>query len=303
MSSRAVLLSAGILCAALLAAPRALGDSSNQSWLLFEQGNSAASQKDYGNAMELYKEAVQAAGIFPEAEAAIGDVYLEEGEAALAQRQYQKAYDERKSLYIPDQQYGIMYKLANLFEIQQAYNQMEAELGQIVADDKRFQETSTQHLRTQVEKNFVEKGLDRVLMLYDFEDSFSAPAHSKLGWFYYRTGRFSQSVSHLLYSVVYRSSRIRNLLRERNSTYEFTDASALLASIEQSADLRSYAQSAGLYKDLYYLAGSMFANGYPRHATALWSLLKACPSAGQYQDLAVRQLKKPFMEPLLTVTR
>ena len=55
----------------------------------------------------------------------------------------EKAYDLRKSFYIPDDQYAILYKLANLFEMQQLYKQMEDTLGTIVADDKRFQETPT----------------------------------------------------------------------------------------------------------------------------------------------------------------
>jgi tetratricopeptide (TPR) repeat protein len=278
-------------------------DSSNKFWLLYEQGNTAAGQREFGKAMQLYKDAVQGAGIFPEAEAAIGDVYLEEGEADLAQRQYQKAYDERNAFYIPEMQYAILYKLANLFEMRQFYKQMEDSLSQIVADDKKFQDTSTQHLRTQVEKNFLEKGLDRVLVLYTFEDTFAAPAHSKLGWFYYRTGRFSPAVSNLLYSVIYRVSQVREVLKERDVEYEFSNVADLLSTIEGSSELRSYAQSTGLYKDIYYLAGSMFANGYPRHARDLWTLLKAAPSAGQYNSLAVRQLKKPFVEPLLTIIR
>ncbi len=286
-----------------MAACGAWADNSNQLWLLYERGNAAASQGDYGRAMLLYKQAVVGAGIFPEAEAAIGDVYMEEGEADLAQRQYLKAYDERKSLYIPELQYEILYKLVNLFEMQQSYKLMEDGLDQIVADDKRFQDTATQHLRAQVEKNFIEKGLDRVLTLYNFDDSFAAPAHSKLGWFYYRTGRFSLAVSNLLYSVIYRTSKIRDALKERDVDYEFTTTADLLSSIEENADLRSYAQSTGLYKDIYYLAGSMFANGYPAHARDLWALLRASPAAGQYRDLSVRQLRKPFLEPLLTVIR
>jgi len=278
-------------------------DSSNQFWLLYEQGNAAASQREFGQAMQFYKDAVQGAGIFPEAESAIGDIYREEGEADLAQRQYEKAYDERKSLYVPEEQYEILYKLAGLFEIRQAYKQMEDDLNRIVADDKKFQDTQAQHLRGQVEKNFLEKGLDRVLTLYSFQDSFSARAHSKLGWFYYRTGRYALAISHLLYSVVDRTSVIRDALKERDVDYEFSTTEALLASIEQTADLRTYAQSAGLYADIYYLAGSLFANGYPAHARTLWTLLTRAPSAGQYRDLALRQMRKPFIEPLLTIAK
>jgi tetratricopeptide (TPR) repeat protein len=278
-------------------------DNTNKLWFLYEQGNTAASQKEYGRALLLYKSAIEGAGLFPEAEAAIGDVYMEEGEAALAQKQYQKAYDLRKSLYIPDDQYSILYKLANLFEMQQLYKQMEDTLGSIVKDDKRFQETPTQRLRTQVEKNYLEKGLDRVTQLYNFDDSFAAAAHSKLGWFYYRTGRFTQAISQLLYSIIYRASQIERYSMERDVEQEFPDFRTVLAVADASPELRGYASSTGLFKDLYYLAGSSLASGYPQHATKIWKLLSETPAAGQYRDLSVRQLKKPFLEPLLTVQR
>lgn len=284
----------------LLTSALAFAEGSNQFWLMYEQGNAAVSQKEYGKALQLYKSAIEGAGIFPEAEAAIGDIYLEEGEAALAEKQYEKAYNLRKSFYIPEMQYEILYKLANLFELQQQYKQMEDTLSRIVADDPRFQDTANQRLRSQVEKVFVERGLDRVLVLYTYEDRFSAPAHSKLGWFYYRTGRFSPAVSQLLYSVIYRASELKHALLERDVEYGFSTLPDMLTATEKDADMRAYAAASGFYKDLYYLAGSMFANGYPQHAAGIWKVLSRVPSAGQYRDLSLRQLKKPFIEPLLT---
>ena len=292
-----------ILAALLFFASQASADSSNKYWLLYEQGRTAADQKEYGKALQLYKDAIQGAGIFPEAEAAIGDVYMAEGEALLAQRQYEKAYNLKKSFYVPDDQYEILYKLANLFEIQQQYKHMEDTLGQITADDKRFQETPNLKLRTQLEKNYFDKGIDRVLVLYNFENSFSAPAHSKLGWFYYRTGRFTQSISQLLYSVVYRVSQVQRFRKEHDTDYAYFSLGELLASVDANAELKAYASDAGLFRDLYYLAGSTFAAGFPSHAAALWKPLSIIDAAGQYKSLALKQLKKPFVEPLLSVTR
>jgi tetratricopeptide (TPR) repeat protein len=292
-----------VLLAVLSAPTLASADQSNRFWLMYEQGNAAAGQAEYGKALQLYKAAIEGAGIFPEAEAAVGDIYLEEGEPALAQKQYEKAYSLRKSFYIPEMQYQILYKLGNLFEIQQQYKQMEDTLGRIVSEDRHFQETASQRVRTQVEKVFAEKGLERVLVLYTFDDTFSAAAHSKLGWFYYRTGRFGPAVSQLLFSVIYRASEIKKAMLERDVDYEFSTLTDMLAAVDKTADMSSYASSSGFYKDLYYLAGAIFANGLPRHALTIWKALSIVPSAGQYRDLSLRQLRKPFVEPLLSVTK
>jgi tetratricopeptide (TPR) repeat protein len=292
-----------VIAAAVFAAPLLPADNTNKLWLLYEQGNAAASQKEYGRALQLYKSAIESAGVFPEAEAAIGDLYMEEGEIELAQRQYEKAYDLRKSFYIPEDQYAIQYKLANLFELKQLYKQMEDALDIIIADDRRFQETPNQRLRSQVEKNYLEKGLDRVLVLYTFDDSFAALAHSKLGWFYYRTGRFSPAIPQLLFSVIYRASEVERYAKERDVDQEFPNLAALLEVVSRSPELGAYAVSSGLFKDLYYLAGSTFAAGYPSHATIIWKLLAKKPIAGQFSEMSARQLKKPFIEPLLSVQR
>jgi tetratricopeptide (TPR) repeat protein len=275
-------------------------DRQSQNWLLLEQGNASLSMKEFGRALQFYKQAIAAAGIFPEAEMAIGDVYFEEGEFDLAANQYKKAYNQRKGFYISDSQYDVLYRFARLYEGQELYKLMEDSLVAIVADDKHFIETATSRLQAQIDKNYLDKGLDRVLLLYRFEPSFSARAHSKLGWFYYRTGRFSQSVSQLLYSVIYDVSEINAYLREGDINYEFTSLQDVLTAVEKSSDLKRFAIEVDLYKDLYYLAGSTFA-GYPQRAPAidLWRLISRFSSSGIYQDLSRRQVKSPYTEPLL----
>jgi tetratricopeptide (TPR) repeat protein len=275
----------------------------NQNWLLYEQGNAAAAQKEFGLALQLYKEASLKAGNFPEAEAAIGDIYVEEGEVDLAQIQYEKAYNLRNAFYIPDMQYGVLYKMAHLFEGLGQYKQMEDKLTLIVRDDKRFVETATSRLRTQIEKNFFDKGLDRVLVLYNYLDTFSAPAHSRLGWFYYRTGRYAPSASQLLFSTIYRVSSVEQYLAERDVDFRYSTITDLMTIIGRSPDLLRFAGDVELFRDLYYLAGSTYVLGYPERAAAIWKALAAAPIAGTYQSLSQRQLKSPFTEPLLTVSR
>jgi tetratricopeptide (TPR) repeat protein len=274
----------------------------NASWLLYEQANAAMDQREFGRALQLYKEALAAAGVFPEAEIGLGDVYLEEGEVELARAQYEKAYSMRKSFYIPDMQYDISYKLAHMYEGQGLYKLMEDWLNKIVVDDRHFAESDTYRLRSQVEKLYKEKGIDRTLVLYSLDDSFAAAAHSKLGWFYYRTGRFTQAVSQLLFSVINRVSALNSVLHERDVDYGFSSLKDLLETTEKTTDLREYAVHYDLYKDLYYLAGATFADGYPQHSRQLWQLIASSQAAGTYAELSRKQLKTPWIEPLISAT-
>jgi tetratricopeptide (TPR) repeat protein len=274
-------------------------DTISRSWSIYEQGNAALARKEYGQALKFYKDAIDVAGIFPEAEMGLGDVYMAEGEFSIARSQYEKAYSNRNAFYIADAKYDVLYKLAHLFEEQELYKLMEDRLASIVSDDRHYSETPNSQMRTQVEKNYLSRGLDRTLTLYGFNDAFAMTAHSKLGWFYYRTGRFSQAISHLLYSTISRVSQINGYLREGDIDYQFSALNDALNSVELNPELKGYVVRSDLYKDLYYLAGATFANGYPGHALTLWRLIADQPGAGAYQEMSKKQLKKPSIEPLL----
>jgi tetratricopeptide (TPR) repeat protein len=273
----------------------------NETWLLFEQGNAAYDEREFGEALKLYQEAVAKAGIFPEAEIGIGDIYAEEGELDLAISQYKKAYDLRKSFYIPGQQYEVLFRLADIYEKKELYKLMEDSLQLVIRDDVRFNETPTYRMKSQIAKNYADKGIDRMLFLYSFEDTIFAKAHSRLGLFYYRTGRYSPAIDHLLYSIIYRTARMKAFLFGKDAEYEFTSLADLMRRIDAAPELRRYAQDVGFFRDLYYLAGATFANGYPLNGKALWNLIAGSKAADSYADLSRRQAKKPWIEPLLEV--
>jgi tetratricopeptide (TPR) repeat protein len=271
-------------------------------WLLFDQGNAFMESKEYGSALVKYQEAIAKAGTFPEAEMAIGDIYREEGEADLAIRYYTKAYNLRNSFYIPETKYDCLYKLSRVFEEQKMYRQMEDSLMAIVMDDKGFNKPSTSHLRDQIESNYYNKGLDFILKLYRFDSFFPESAHSSLGWFYYKTGRFKQSVIHLLFSLICKTSQASGYMSSKDVDFQFTTIKEFLSTSSADKEISRYLENAEIYKDLYYLAGATFAEGYPQHASQIWKLLADFKAAGKYSELGRKQLKSPWIEPFLQIT-
>jgi tetratricopeptide (TPR) repeat protein len=294
--------STGILCILIAAALWCVAPVYAQppaAWLMLEEGKALFEQREFGRALQRFQEAVAAAGTMPEAEMAIGDVYREEGELGLAQAQYEKAYNNRNSLAVPAARFDILYRLAEIYEDQEFYKLMEDTLLSIVAEDANWGGVKGSRLRTQLETNYYAKGMNQVLKLYRFDPSFAQAAHAKLGWFYYRTGRFSSAVLHCLYSAVYGASEIARYLREHDVEWEFSTFEALLDAAEGQKDLHQYVADVGLYRDLYYLAGSTYASMYPKLAQALWRAVTRLKLAGELADLSGKQLKKPWIEPYL----
>jgi tetratricopeptide (TPR) repeat protein len=269
------------------------------AWVLYEQGNTFFSTREYGSALKKYQEAIAAFNPFPEAEMAIGDVYRQEGELDLAARQYRKAYELKNSFYILEMKYEDMYKLARVYEDQRGYKSFEDALKTILLDDKNYNQPSTSHLKEQVESNYYGKGLDFILKLYRFPEKFSVDAHATLGWYYYRSGNFTVSALHLIYSVVYKVSEASRYVLEKNTDFQFTTLGDFFHAIASDKIVVDYFEKSDIYKDLYYLAGSTFKAGYPAHARFIWQLLSKSALSGAYADLSTRQLKSPWIEPFL----
>lgn len=296
-----------IPCAAILLASIALlhAESSSSSgpaaaaWLLYEQGRKWSSQGELGKALQSYRNAILAAGVMPEAEAAIGDIYRAEGEFQLAVRQYERAYNLRNALRIPAEQYDILYRWASLYEDQEMYEPMERKLLLIVAGDTYHR---GEQLPIQVERNYIDKGLDHVLVLYRFDSYFAIAAHSRLGWFYYRTGRYLQAVRHLLYAVILQVSDVADFLKQRDAAAAITSLDGFLAQVVRYRESRSWLEGASLPSDLYYLSAAAWELGHPVRAQSVWKTLANLKEAGKYSDLSRRQLLKPFREPFLEPT-
>jgi tetratricopeptide (TPR) repeat protein len=291
------IIACGLICPVSVFA-QSTADRSDD-WILYERGNAMFAQGEYGRALQLYKEAVSAAGIFPEAEIGIGDVFFEEGELQLAREQYEKAYGERNAFRIADAQYEVLYKLADLYQNENMYNRMEDALSRIVADDKKYSDAESARLKAQIEKNYTTKGIDHTLFLYQFDVPFAQVAHSRLGLFYYRSGRYEQAIVDLLYSVIYNTSEINSALHSRDVDYQFTTLSGMLTAVQGKKDLAQYVADSSLFRDLYYLAGASYAAGYPAHATQIWKLVASSTISGSYAALSARQLKAPWIEKVL----
>ncbi len=272
------------------------------AWILYERGKAELerkNRKEPGKALQLFRQAIDRAGIFPEAEVALGDVYFFEREFILAEEQYKKAYKLRNSFDIPEEKYVVLQKLAGLYELNSQYKQMEDVLLKILADHPVYNDKSYQSFRGSFVGSFFYRGLNNHLRLYRLEKAgFALKAHAKLGWLFYRTGRFNQSIIQSLYALNIMVSESIAELRPYYPEYEYTTMDAFIAAAFKRQNIADYLFESDFFGVLYYLASANYADGRPGPAFALWEILAAVP-AGRYADLSRRQLKSPWIEPYI----
>ena len=306
MRSRSLFLSLLLLAAAMVSAQ---ANNFVESWKLYELGKAKLEDPDgpeLGEALRSFQEAIdRRGGSFPEAEMAIGDIYFQEGAFALAKRQYEKAFALRGGMEIAEEKYTVLYRLADLHEIQELYADMDRYLQQVLEDQPYFADEQYRSFRDAFVSTYDEKGLDHLFKLYRMEGvAFSVPAHAKLGWFYYRTGR-PLAILHSLFALDIMITEAVKELRGVRPEFVFTTMEAFLDSALERDNIRKYLVSEEFFKTLYYLATASYAASRPSLAEPIWRILATYPlesigpAAVIYADLAARQLESPWLDPYI----
>ena len=242
-----------------------LDETNAPTWMLMELGEKAYREKEFGEALRLFRVAKGRVGIYPEADMWIGLVFEADAEIELAIRQLEMAYSYRDQLYILDDKYTLLYKLADLNR--KAGNNLAVEnwLNEIVRDDLDFGSVKMEVLV----RILLERGLDEVVTLYRFSPDFSLRAHMELGAFLYESGRNPQAINHLLFAIVAVYSRSISFLRAEDPEYAFETTGSFLSLAGEYRELNRYFETSGLFPAIYVLARSLKDTGYDTAADSL----------------------------------
>jgi tetratricopeptide (TPR) repeat protein len=277
------------------------------TWILLERGRIALEEGDPGVALAAFLQAreVAAREVYPEADLALGDFWRAEGDFAQAERAYRRALDDLRIAQnltgYREFDYGtlrfvLLERLAELFRLRENYGGMEEQYRAIVQADRDF---STGTMADRIVVNYQESGLNKVLALYRLSSGFAVRAYAELGWLYYKNGNHEKAIRHSLFAVTNILSVVIKELRRVDPQYTFVSVEATLRDAYRRAGTRSYLEETEVWKALYYLAAESHAASKPTRAKEIWGILQRSREAGMYQDLASRQLARPWVEPPL----
>ena len=275
---------------------------------------------------------------YPEAEYWIGEVYMVEGELPLALAQYRKAYSiisGRPPLSSEDPECGItlQYKISAIHDTRQEYTDMIKIYESIInlsdslwvnsnkaisaKSNNGSQNTSLPYEqayasfeKSAMTKTLTEHGINRFLELYRYNNKSTEKAHRYLGYYYAVRGRPSAE-PHLMFAFLIQNTVIMEEVKHRQYDFTFTTQKdvrgennirslAELAEIaNKNALLTAYMEEVEYYKTAYYLSLSLYRNGKPSVARAIWEFLAVVPQAGEWQSRAINQLRYPHFEPIV----
>jgi hypothetical protein len=170
-----------------------------------------------------------------------------------------------------------------------------------VAKDAQFSDPTEAFTRRAMVRVLKSDGINKLLVLYRMTDKQSLQAHSELGELDYRTGRYSDSIENLTFSTITILTVAIDAFNARDPEYDFSTIDDLLAMAAKDSRVGDYLVSANLYRDLYYLAAALFADGSAQRAAAIWQVVVKWSPHDMWYRRSVAQLQKPYIEPILNI--
>ncbi|MBI9105529.1 MAG: tetratricopeptide repeat protein [Spirochaetales bacterium] len=268
-------------------------------WLLMERGKQAYELGEYGLSSRVFREVINRNAYYPDAHMWLGFIFEQEGEYLLAEKQYLKALEGRKQLYVIEDEFHILYKLADIYEKTDQYGKYEQILMSIIEKDDNYRDGfKLQYAMVDVLKM---RGTDKLFELYRYDENKYNRARTELGIFYYKTGRYTEAENNLIFPVMSAATTGFDYIYEKTADYSFTSIISHVDSMNKLPVLREYLQKNDFYKSLYYLGASLYADGFGDTARELWSLVYNYDEAdSNWRIRAGRQLQQPFIEPIIT---
>jgi tetratricopeptide (TPR) repeat protein len=243
---------------------------------------------------------------YPEAEFWLGETYRAEGELALALRQYERAWNSRALLNVPEFDIEILYRMVEIHRIRMNYQEMERRAREIVEGtgptgaprDELWAGNppgSQNPLRAAMTRILENEGINRFLVLYRHHNIATERAHRILGFFYADTNRFNTAAEHLMFAFLIQNSVIISEVIRHEHDFTFSTLEDLMTHIRPGSELAAFMEDTEYFKTAFYLSSALQATGRTRPAAQLWAFLAGSNDAGDWGNRA-RRTPTPIIE-------
>ena len=160
------------------------------AWVLYRRGEQAFREQRLDEALTLYRQALAVRNPYPEAEAGIGAVLQAEGNLGPAERQFLRALRQSAFFATPQEEIAVRYRLAEVYRQLRRRSSYEQTLLAITATEELFTDTSGASIRAAMRQTLLERGLDRLALLYRISNPETLEAHAQLGEHFVLSGNY-----------------------------------------------------------------------------------------------------------------
>ena len=267
--------------AALAMAQEGAAPTDEPTWLLLERGRFAFSNREYGEALRLYREAKAGNSTSPEIDIAIGEVFEAEGELDLALLQYEKALEYRNLLEVRDDELELLYRMAALHRLNNNLLNYKQHLELVVDRVQSRHEPPLFQIEEAIGRVLIRDGIDALLQLYRIEDLGAQRAYYELGRLLLYDGfRFIEASNMLVFSVIMTITEVASYILDVDPSFRFDKIEELLSSASRFRAVERYLLETQLLEQLYALGHALAAAGRPGPSDGLRNLINRIDSEG-----------------------
>ncbi|MEM5947711.1 hypothetical protein WKV44_04050 [Spirochaetia bacterium 38H-sp] len=269
------------------------------SWVTYEEARELVAEGKLAEAIIVLENAIDEEITFPEAEYELGLIFYKQGEYDLAEQHFLKAIGQKRYLSVDASYYTIVYTLAKMYLDIKKYNEMESLLfNNILAYDDTYVGNKNKKNREIWINALKEKGIDKLLLLYRYDESFSYDAHIILAEFYTNSGRYDKGLEHSLLAVMmFVSTAVESMIKE-DHLFQFSGLDMLWEKLQNNDLYQDYITTHRPCRALYFLANSLYGLAYDEEAKKIWTFVAEHSTETGYKNLAKNQILKPDVRPV-----
>lgn len=254
------------------------------------------SPKDFGNSLQKLLSWLQGRIVYPEADILTARIYEAEGELAVARSFYEKAWQSRGFLEVPDDWYTIAYRMAEISERQGDYGAQEKYLLLVLTGDPVFGAPGKESQTLQAMMRTIRENpsLDKFFSLYRHDAMPALSAYQDLAYYYYRLSgkRIDRAFPVAVLASCTAITALSRTVSLVDFQYVYRDFNDLLVRSGKSAKVIKWAKDNRLWDSFMLFASILYEDGERDQAMALWdSLASYCPDAGVARKASGELLK------------
>jgi hypothetical protein len=230
--------------------------------------------------------------MYPEADWLIGNIYKFEGEYNLAEKYLLSAWNHASLLDVPDEQYDILYSLADIAYDTEDFDNYEADLLLIVGDNKYFTNPDINDVVMLAIRNRKSGEMEKFFNMFRSDEYRSLKAYSKLSDYYEEKGDRDKALKACSLGVLTGFTKMYNTVKQRDPEFEYVKLYSLFIEIEKYPDIVEWSVENKIWKCFTNLADKTFNDGDIQFAEDLYTVLSNYAPEQYWKEQAAGALKK-----------
>ena len=266
-------------------------DTNKPLWLRIDNAIQKIESGESGEAVYLFRKILETNFNNPESEMWLGLIFDKENEYELAVKYLESALEHKNQLVILEDQYRILYKLAEIYYKLGDFITYKDYLNKIIEySDEQILNSNLKYVMLNVLKK---RGFDKFIELYRPQVRKSLKAYSLLGKYYYDTEKCNLAVEYLMQSTGSIISISIEQFKVQDPYYSFlidnsTDKSLehIFDLINQYSNTRDFIQNNSFYEYFYYLGKALINSGHKQSGSYILEKIYIRPESGKWGYLS-----------------